>query len=174
LVAAMSSAAIADVTGVLDASAAIIGTFLAKRQRAKILRVLRRTKWKQNAASSCLRSRIRSTHRHRFVLTVRSMPQLQPLTAFCTAQRAHYQTARRSDRTSFDTTFEKLASARDGKPRRLARGSTAVLLDKACLSLALGNHEMVVVTIAAPRPGRDIAHFYKLPVGHISRAEPEG
>src|SRR5258705_10367056 len=39
LVAAMSSAAIADVTGVLAASAAIIGTFLAKRQRAKILRV---------------------------------------------------------------------------------------------------------------------------------------
>src|SRR4029078_8747551 len=39
LLAAMRSAAIADVTGVLAASAAIIGTFLAKRQRAKILRV---------------------------------------------------------------------------------------------------------------------------------------
>ena len=47
------------------------------------------------------------------------------------------------------------------------------MLDKARLSLALGNHEMVVVTIATPRPGRDIAHFYKLPVGHIGRAEPE-
>src|SRR5438093_8851071 len=33
LVAAMSSAAVADVTGVLAASAAIIGTLLAKRQR---------------------------------------------------------------------------------------------------------------------------------------------
>src|SRR5207253_11349606 len=39
LVAAMSSAAVADVTGVLAASAAIIGTFLASRQRGKILRV---------------------------------------------------------------------------------------------------------------------------------------
>ena len=32
---------------------------------------------------------------------------------------------------------------------------------------------MVVVTIATPRPGRDIPHFHKLPVGHIGWAEPE-
>src|ERR1700745_792763 len=32
---------------------------------------------------------------------------------------------------------------------------------------------MVVVTIAAPWPGRNIAHFHKLPVGHIGWAEPE-
>src|SRR6266446_10264963 len=56
---------------------------------------------------------------------------------------------------------------------RLARGGTAGLLDKARLSLALGDHEMIVVAITAPRSGRDIAHFHKLPVGHISRAKPE-
>src|SRR5207253_3699980 len=38
LIAAMSSAAIADVTGVLAVSAAIAGTLLAQRQRRKILR----------------------------------------------------------------------------------------------------------------------------------------
>src|SRR5207302_5933682 len=38
LVAAMSSAAIADVTGVLAVSAAIVGSLLAQRQRQKILR----------------------------------------------------------------------------------------------------------------------------------------
>ena len=47
------------------------------------------------------------------------------------------------------------------------------MLDKACFSLALGNHKMVVVTIATPRPGRDTPHFHKLPVGHIGWAEPE-
>src|SRR5438128_5119897 len=56
---------------------------------------------------------------------------------------------------------------------RLARGGTAGLLDKARLSLALGDHEMIVVAITAPRSGRDITHFHKLPVGHISRAEPK-
>src|SRR5438034_9517746 len=32
---------------------------------------------------------------------------------------------------------------------------------------------MVVVAITAPRSGRDIAHFHKLPVGYIGWAEPE-
>ena len=32
---------------------------------------------------------------------------------------------------------------------------------------------MVVVAVAPPRPRRDIAHFDKLPVGHVSRLQAE-
>jgi hypothetical protein len=105
LVAAMSSAAIADVTGVLAASAAIIGTFLAKRQRAKILRVYAE---QMEAKRSELVLAIENQITHAIDLFYGEInAAIQPLTAFCTAQRAHYQLL--VDRINeLDTTFEKL------------------------------------------------------------------
>jgi hypothetical protein len=105
LVAAMSSAAIADVTGVLAVSAAIIGTFLAKRQRAKILRVYAE---QMEAKRSELVLAIENQITHAIDLFYGEInAAIQPLTAFCAAQRAHYQLL--VDRINeLDTTFEKL------------------------------------------------------------------
>src|SRR4030095_6270530 len=89
LVAAMSSAAVADVTGVLAASAAIIGTFLAKRQRSKILRVYAE---QMEAKRSELVLAIENQITHAIDLVSGDInAAIQPLTAFCTAQRAHFQ-----------------------------------------------------------------------------------
>ena len=105
LVAAMSSAAVADVTGVLAASAAIIGTFLARRQRGKILRVYAQ---QMDAKRTELVAAIENQISHAIDLFYGEInAAIQPLTAFCTAQRAHYQQlVERVD--ELDSTFEKL------------------------------------------------------------------
>ena len=105
LVAAMSSAAVADVTGVLAASAAIIGTLLAKRQRGKILRVYAE---QMEAKRSELVLAIENQISHTIDLFYGEInAAIQPLTAFCTAQRAHFQLL--VDRIGeLDATFEKL------------------------------------------------------------------
>jgi acyl-CoA reductase-like NAD-dependent aldehyde dehydrogenase len=105
LVAAMSSAAVADVTGVLAASAAIIGTFLARRQRGKILRVYAQ---QMDAKRTELVAAIENQISHAIDLFYGEInAAIQPLTAFCTAQRAHYQQL--VDRVDeLDSTFEKL------------------------------------------------------------------
>jgi hypothetical protein len=105
LVAAMSSAAVADVTGVLAASAAIIGTFLARRQRGKILRVYVQ---QMDAKRTELVAAIENQISHAIDLFYGEInAAIQPLTAFCTAQRAHYQQL--VDRIDeLDSTFEKL------------------------------------------------------------------
>jgi hypothetical protein len=105
LVAAMSSAAVADVTGVLAASAAIIGTFLARRQRGKILRVYAQ---QMDAKRTELVAAIENQISHAIDLFYGEInAAIQPLTAFCTAQRAHYQEL--VDRIDeLDSAFEKL------------------------------------------------------------------
>src|SRR5689334_5291537 len=47
------------------------------------------------------------------------------------------------------------------------------LLNKPRFSLALGDHEMIVVAIGAPWTGRYIPNFDELPVRHIGRTEAE-
>src|SRR5207237_4792577 len=59
-----------------------------------------------------------------------------------------------------------------GEPRQPARCASD-LLNQSPPRPARGDHEVVVLAITAPWSGRDIAHFHKLPVGHISRAEPK-
>jgi GTPase SAR1 family protein len=105
LVAAMSSAAIADVTGVLAASAAIIGTFLARRQRGKILGVYAQ---QMDTKRTELVAAIENQISHAIDLFYGEInAAIQPLTAFCTAQRTHYQQlVNRID--ELDSTFEKL------------------------------------------------------------------
>jgi GTPase SAR1 family protein len=105
LVAAMSSAAVADVTGLLAASAAIIGTLLAKRQRGKILHVYAE---QMEAKRSELVLAIENQIFHTIDLFYGEInAAIQPLTVFCTAQRAHFQLL--VDRIGeLDKTFEKL------------------------------------------------------------------
>jgi GTPase SAR1 family protein len=105
LVAAMSSAAVADVTGVLAASAAIIGTLLAKQQRGKILRVYAE---QMEAKRRELVLAIENQISHTIDLFYGEInAAIQPLTAFCTTQRAHFQLL--VDRIGeLDATFEKL------------------------------------------------------------------
>src|SRR4029453_12352198 len=58
-------------------------------------------------------------------------------------------------------------------PRSNLARAPVGLLNKPRFSLALGDHEMIVISIGAPWTGRNIPHFDKLPVGHIGRAEAE-
>jgi len=90
---------------VLAVSAAIIGTFLAKRQRAKILRVYaEQMEGKRGELVLAIENQI--THAiDLFYGEINAA--IQPLTAFCAAQRTHYQLL--VDRINeLDTTFEKL------------------------------------------------------------------
>jgi small GTP-binding protein len=105
LVAAMSSAAVADVTGVLAASAAIIGTLLAKRQRSKILRIYAE---QMEAKRAELVAAIENKITHAIDLFYGEIDAaIQPLTAFCAAQRTRYQLL--VDRIAeLDAVFEKL------------------------------------------------------------------
>ena len=105
LVAAMSSAAVADVTGVLAASAAIIGTLLAKRQRSKILRIYAE---QMEAKRAELVAAIENKITHAIDLFYGEInAAIQPLTAFCATQRTRYQLL--VDRIAeLDAAFEKL------------------------------------------------------------------
>src|SRR5437868_5498521 len=115
LIAAMSSAAIADVTGVLAVSAAIVGTLLAQRQRQKILRTYA---GQMEAKRSELVLAIENQITHAIDLFYSEInAAIQPLTAFCTTQRAHFQLL--VDRIGeLDATFEKL------RPRVMGSGAS--------------------------------------------------
>lgn len=107
LIAAMSSAAVADVTGVLAASAAVIGTLLAKRQRGKIMRVYsEQMEAKRNELVHAIENQL--THAIDLFYSEISAA-FQPLAAFCTMQRARHQPLiARID--ELEATFEELRS----------------------------------------------------------------
>src|SRR5438105_12052140 len=89
LIAAMSSAAIADVTGVLAVSAAIAGTLLAQRQRRKILRTYTvQMEAKRGELVRAIEEQI--THAINIFYSEISAA-FQPLAAFCAAQRHQHQ-----------------------------------------------------------------------------------
>jgi hypothetical protein len=88
LIAAMSSAAIADVTGVLAVSAAIVGTLLAQRQRRKILRTYAgQMEAKRGELVCAIEEQI--THAIN-VFYSETSAAFQPLAAFCAAQRERH------------------------------------------------------------------------------------
>ena len=105
VVAAMSSAAIADVTGVLAVSAAIVGTLLAQRQRRKILRTYaEQMEAKRGELVRAIEERI--THAIN-VFYCEISAAFQPLAAFCAAQRQRHQPI--VDRISqLEAMFERL------------------------------------------------------------------
>jgi small GTP-binding protein len=88
LIAAMSSAAVADVTGIVAASAAVIGTFVAFGRRRQILTEYHR---QMEAKREELVAAIDQQLRHGidlFYVEIGSV--FQPLRAFCAAERKRY------------------------------------------------------------------------------------
>jgi GTPase SAR1 family protein len=107
LIAALSSAAVADVTGVLAASAAVIGTIVALRQRKKIL-----TSYHQQMTSKCseLLHAIEQQLSHAIELFYQEVSvAFQPLAAFCVTQRQTCEPQLRRTE-ALQQTFDKLAA----------------------------------------------------------------
>jgi hypothetical protein len=89
LIAAMSSAALADVTGILAASAAVVGTIVALRQRKKIL-----SAYETQMQAKCVE--LVQTIEQQLARAVdlfyaEVTAAFQPLQAFCIAQRRQYE-----------------------------------------------------------------------------------
>ncbi len=88
VIAAMSSAAVADVTGILAISAALLGTFVAHRQRQKILETYG---VQMEAKRGELVAAIESQITHAIEIFYREIGgAFQPLAAFCVAQRRQH------------------------------------------------------------------------------------
>ena len=86
---AMSSASVADVTGVLAASAAIIGTVVAFTQRRKILTAYER---EMESKRDELVHAIEQQMRHTIDLFYKEIAvAFEPLAAFCITERNRYQ-----------------------------------------------------------------------------------
>ena len=89
LIAAMSSAAVADVTGILAASAAITGTFVAISQRKKILNA-----YETQMATKCsdlVKAIEQQLARAIDVFYAEVASAFHPLQAFCTAKRKQFE-----------------------------------------------------------------------------------
>ncbi|MEY2531496.1 MAG: hypothetical protein QOI96_1581 [Verrucomicrobiota bacterium] len=106
-IAALSSAAVADVTGVLAASAAVTGTVMAITQRKKILAA-----YQEHMASNCssLVKSIEQQLAHAIELFYKEVSAaFQPLAAFCVAQRQTFEPLlRRAE--EIQKTFEKFGA----------------------------------------------------------------
>jgi GTPase SAR1 family protein len=88
-IAAISSAAVADVTGILVASSAAVGAFLALRQRKKILRA-----YEERMETKCseLVKTIEQQLQQAITLFYKDVSAtFQPLSAFCSTQRKTYE-----------------------------------------------------------------------------------
>ena len=89
VIVAMSSAAVADVTGVLAASAAVIGTIVAFTQRKKILAAYER---EMETKRLELIHAIEEQMNHAIDLFYKEISvAFEPLAAFCTAERKRYE-----------------------------------------------------------------------------------
>jgi hypothetical protein len=89
VVAAMSSAAVADVTGILAASAAVTGSVLAFRQRRKILGMYSEQMEKKCAEVTQL---VEQQLKHAVdIFYAEVSATFQPLAAFCLARRREYE-----------------------------------------------------------------------------------
>jgi acyl-CoA reductase-like NAD-dependent aldehyde dehydrogenase len=89
VIVAMSSASVADVTGVLAASAAIFGTIVAFTQRRKILAAYKREMEKKRDE---LVNAIEQQMRHAIDLFYKEIAvAFEPLAAFCVAERKRYE-----------------------------------------------------------------------------------
>lgn len=104
-IAAMSSAAVADVTGILAASSAGLGAFLALRQRRKILHVYEE---QMEAKRSELVKTIEQQLQDAIATFYKQVSTaFEPLSAFCVAQRRTYEPLLHRAR-ELEQTFEAL------------------------------------------------------------------
>lgn len=107
LIAALSSAAVADVTGILAASAAIAGTFVALGQRRKILHA-----YETQMATKCtelVKAIEEQLVRSIDVFYAEVGIAFQPLQAFCVAKRKQYEPSLQQT-DELRRTFEALSS----------------------------------------------------------------
>lgn len=107
LIAAMSSAAVADVTGILAASAAIAGTFVALSQRRKILQA-----YDTQMAAKCtdlVKAIEQQLVRAIDLFYAEVGIAFQPLQAFCAAKRQQYEPSLHQT-SGLRHTFETLSS----------------------------------------------------------------
>jgi hypothetical protein len=89
VIVAMSSASVADVTGVLAASAAVIGTIVAFTQRRKILSAYEKA---METKREELTQAIEQQMKHAIDLFYKDIAvAFEPLAAFCTAERKRYE-----------------------------------------------------------------------------------
>jgi small GTP-binding protein len=89
VIVAMSSASVADVTGVLAASAAVIGTIVAFTQRRKILSAYEKA---METKREELTHAIEQQMKHAIDLFYKDIAvAFEPLAAFCTAERKRYE-----------------------------------------------------------------------------------
>jgi hypothetical protein len=89
VIVAMSSAAVADVTGTLAVSAAVIGTIVAFTQRRKILAAYEKEMEKKREE---LTHAIEEQMKHAIDLFYKEIAvAFEPLAAFCTAERKRYE-----------------------------------------------------------------------------------
>lgn len=89
LIAAMSSAAVADITGILAASAAVTGSIVAFRQRRKILDL-----YSDQMSNKCAEviQLVEQQLRHAVEIFYRELSvAFQPLAAFCSTRRREYE-----------------------------------------------------------------------------------
>jgi septal ring factor EnvC (AmiA/AmiB activator) len=113
VIVAMSSAAVADVTGVLAASAAIIGTIVAFTQRKKILAAYER---EMETKRLELIHAIEEQMNHAIDLFYEEIKAaFAPLAAFCTAERKRYEPLTQK--------AEKLKETFEGLAARLSSGA---------------------------------------------------
>jgi GTPase SAR1 family protein len=107
IIAAISSAAVADVTGVLAASAVVIGSIVAITQRKKILNAYRE---QMNSKCADLLKAIEQQLAHAIELFYKEVSSaFEPLAAFCVAQRQTCEPLlRRAE--EIQKTFAKLAN----------------------------------------------------------------
>jgi small GTP-binding protein len=112
IIAAMSSAAVADVTGVLAASAAVLGTLVAQQQRRKILRTYtEQMESKRNELINAIENQI--THAVE-IFYAEIDAAFQPLRTFCTLQREQHQPL--IDRVdALESAFEQLRPRLPGR-----------------------------------------------------------
>jgi len=89
IIAAMSSAAVADITGILAASAAVTGTIVAFRQRRKILRL-----YSEQMENKCaeVTQLIEQQLRHAVEIFYREITAaFEPLATFCSTRRREFE-----------------------------------------------------------------------------------
>jgi hypothetical protein len=112
IVAAMSSAAVADVTGVIAASAAVIGTVVAFSQRRKILGAYEKEMERKRVE---LTQAIERQMQHAIELFYKEISvAFEPLVAFCTTERQRYEPLMQQAQNA-NTTFAAV-SGRLGQP----------------------------------------------------------
>ncbi len=117
IIAAMSSAAIADVTGVLAVTAVVAGTFVAVTQRKKILRMF--DTQMETRCSELIQSIEQQLRRAIDVFYKDISVAFEPLAAFCVAQRRLYEpllTRAEELKSQFDKLANRLGRAQSESP----------------------------------------------------------